>query len=311
MVLGAPSHTHGRRQRRLRQWLRHERLSVAMALAETYHHSAPRRPTMARAGGWERVALHAAGAQHFAMDAGEDDGEAPAAGRPAPLLEVLPQVGVQWHTVEQRIEHTAYVQILDAPVPLKMEQLVDFFKNVDIEVPAQVIEVPKISQDIIPQRPVDLVPQIVEQLVEVPTVLTPTRIAVQIAEQIVDTLVPRGRDRRRLQGSLPGQSSTTSLSSGKRISDRIMEQIVDFPEQTVEQIVDTSPGGSLAQGSSSSAGPADEDFAGGFSHFSPREKKCACRRESECESTSALEVMDAGGLSGVQWFRRVGADAYR
>ena len=35
-----------------------------------------------------------------------------------------------------------------------------------------------------------------------------------------------------------------------------MEQIVDFPVQTVEQIVDTSPG----LGSSSSAGPADEDL---------------------------------------------------
>ena len=31
-----------RRQRRLRQWLRHERLSVAMALAEKLHHSAYR-----------------------------------------------------------------------------------------------------------------------------------------------------------------------------------------------------------------------------------------------------------------------------
>ena len=40
-----------RRQRRLRQWLRHERLSVGMALAEMTHHTALRRQTMARAGG--------------------------------------------------------------------------------------------------------------------------------------------------------------------------------------------------------------------------------------------------------------------
>ena len=39
-----------RRQRRLRQWLRHERLSVAMALAETSHHAATRGQTKARAG---------------------------------------------------------------------------------------------------------------------------------------------------------------------------------------------------------------------------------------------------------------------
>ena len=49
--------------------------------------------------------------------------------RPAPLLEVLPQVRVLRHTVEQRIEHTPYVQILDAPVPQMVEQLVDFFKS--------------------------------------------------------------------------------------------------------------------------------------------------------------------------------------
>ena len=85
---------------------------------------------------------------------------------------------------------------------------------------------------------------------EVPTVLFPTRIALLIAEQIVDTSVPCGRD----QGSLPGQSSTASHSSGKRISERIMEQIVGFSEQIVEQIVDTSPGVGLGQGSSSSAG---------------------------------------------------------
>ena len=89
----------------------------------------------------------------------------------APVIGFLaPALAVQRHTVEQRIEHTPSVQILDDPVPLKVEQLVDFFKDLDIEVPAQVIEVPKISQDIIPQRSVDLVLQLVEQLVEVPTV---------------------------------------------------------------------------------------------------------------------------------------------
>ena len=47
-----------RRQRRLRQWLRHERLSVAMALAENNHHTALRRQTMARAGGGARDAQY-------------------------------------------------------------------------------------------------------------------------------------------------------------------------------------------------------------------------------------------------------------
>ena len=55
---------------------------------------------------------------------------------------------------------------------------------------------------------------------EVPTVLTPTRIAVQIAEQIVDTSVPRGLAR----GSLPGQSSAArrpAQRSRRRFSGRI------------------------------------------------------------------------------------------
>ena len=85
-----------RRGRRLRAAWRHEQQSIAQALAAYTHHSAPRRQTMARAGGWERAVLHgqvpehptsqAAGVQYFAMDAREDVGEAPAAGRPAPLL---------------------------------------------------------------------------------------------------------------------------------------------------------------------------------------------------------------------------------
>ena len=79
-----------------------------MALAEKLHHSA-QRPEMARAGEGARVEVHgrvpedvppqAAGAVYFEMDTGEDDGSAPAAAWPAPLLEVLPQARVQQRTV--------------------------------------------------------------------------------------------------------------------------------------------------------------------------------------------------------------------
>ena len=93
-------------------------------------------------------------------------------------------------------------------------------------------------------------------MVEVPTVLTPTRIALRIAEQIVDTPVPRSRG----QGSLPGQSTTATSSSLEHI-----------PERTVEQIVDiSSPGDGRC--SASSAGAVDEDFTGFFA-LSPW-KKC-------------------------------------
>ena len=40
-----------RRERRLRSWLKHERMTVAMALAEASHHTAPRGQRTARAGG--------------------------------------------------------------------------------------------------------------------------------------------------------------------------------------------------------------------------------------------------------------------
>ena len=101
----------------------------------------------------------------------------------------------------------------------------------------------------------------------------------RFAEQIVDTPVPQGRG----QGSLTGQSTTATHSSGERFSERSVEQIVDFPEQTVEQIVDISPGGGLGQGSASSAGAADEDFTGGFAHFSPWEKSARAAASPSAE----------------------------
>ena len=48
-VDSAPGAAMRRRQRRLRQFLRHERLTVAMALAEAQHHAAPRRQKPASA----------------------------------------------------------------------------------------------------------------------------------------------------------------------------------------------------------------------------------------------------------------------
>ena len=131
-------------------------------------------------------------------------------------------------------------------------------KIVDLFVPVQEVEVPKISSlSCPPPHRVLPEPQSAEQLVEVPTVLSPLRIAEQIAEQIVLIPVPQGR----VQGFLPKQGSTATPSSLERIS-----------EQIVEQIVDISPGGGLGQGSASSAGAADEDFTLVFSQFSPWEK---------------------------------------
>ena len=180
--------------------------------------------------------------------------EEPGGGLPAPLSEVAGrQEKVVRHVMEDLGSVCPFVHILDLPVPQMVGDVTDALRILDFPVAEQVIEVPKISCSPCPSRSRVPEPQTAEQLVEVPTVLFPTR----IAEQIVDTPVPRGRG----QGFLPEQSST-AISSGKRISERTVEQIVDIP----------SSGGSLAHGSSSSAGPADEDFTGGFSHFSPMEK---------------------------------------
>ena len=236
-----------------------------MALAEATHHTAPRGQKTARARGEERDELYDAMGLMT-----------PPPTRPALLVEVRPQGRVQRHTVEQRIEHTPMVQILDAPVPQNVEQLLEVLRRLDIEVPAQVIEVPKISQDSIRERLVDCDlrhPQMAEQLVEVPTVVSYSSLLQRTVEQHVDIPVPHGR----VQGSLPGQSSTT-ISSGIRVV------------RTVEQIVDIlSPGGSLAHGSSSSAGPADEDFTRVFRTF-PRGKKVRVSlrvRVRECLRTRA------------------------
>ena len=126
---------------------------------------------------------------------------------------------------------------------------------------------------------------------EVPTVLSPRRIALQIAEQIVDTPVPQGRGgKRRVQGFRPEQSSTATSSSLELISERTVEQIVDNP----------SSGGCLGQGSSSSAGPADEDFTGVFSHFSPWKK---VRSAGQVVSAQLGEHVSSSTLSAHQMAR--------
>ena len=250
----------GAARRRRERYLRYARMSVAMALAEATHHTAPRGQKTARARGEERDELY---------DAKGLMTHPPT--RSAPLVEVRPQGRVQRHSVEQRIEHTPYVQILDALVPQMVEQLVDFFKNLDVEVPAQVIEVPKISQDIVPQRSADLVPQIVEQLVEVPTIVSYSSLQRDV-EHRVDIPVPgRGGRIAGLQGSSSGQSSGPpgfpgSPAAQAWISARLLEQMLDcIPD----------PGHSSSSSSHRPAGiseDTDEPGDGVFRTFPPGKK---------------------------------------
>ena len=224
----------------------------------------------------------------------DDDGDVLAA-RPPPLVEVRPQSGVQRHTVEQIIETFVLVQVFDAPVPQMGTQLVEFMQKLDTEPAEQVIEVPKPSQDRIPQRFAVRRPQKAEQLVEVPTVLSFSSLQQQSAERVID--IPAPRRRRRGQGGLqclrPEQSSTASLSSAERISERIVEQNVDIPVSGGGMHVLPDPGGS-----SSSAVSRDERGEGFFRTFSPGQKKSEVRRQSESEGARLVELMDSGGLCG-------------
>ena len=232
-------HEHGaawrRRQRRLRMHWRHEQLTLQMLLATYEHHAAPRGQMKARSGEWERAVLHghvpdhptpqAAGTEYFSLDVKD----VPVAGsRPDRLAGVRPQERVQQHLVDQIVDTAPALPILDVPVPLMGEQVVDVLRFFDTLCPVaeQVIDVPKISLEDIPTRTPVRDPQLVEQLVEVPTILN-------FLKQKVDIPVPGRGSSGCLLGSLPEQRTTALHVAQERISERI-EQIDaggDFPSR--------------------------------------------------------------------------------
>ena len=129
----------------------------------------------------------------------------------------------------QQIVDVPLVPLLDDPVPQMVEQLPDVLRLFDLllPVPEQVIEVPKILLDDVPVRAVLRDPQLVEQLVEVPTIVSYSWLQLRM-EQNVDIPAPgRGGRISGLQGFLPEQSSTAQHASQERSSERIVEQIVD------------------------------------------------------------------------------------
>ena len=154
--------------------------------------------------------------------------------------------------------------------------------------PEQVNEVPKILPFDVPVRAALPVTQLVEQLVEVPTIISFSSFQ-QTVEQHVDIPVPGGRGPSSgLQGFSSGQSSTALPSSRKRISERIMEQIGDPVSRG------GLPGSLSGHGSSSSHFPAgveecaDEPGKGFFRTFHQNKKvRCWLR-------TRGVEPIHAG-----------------
>ena len=187
-----------------------------------------------------------------------DEEDAVWGGRPAALLEPRPQDRVERHHGEHIGEICPFVPILDVPEPQLGAPVVEFMHAIDTAKPEQVIEVPRLSPDRIPQRSLDRRPQSAEQLVEVPTqpwyvafVLASKVVSRRELRQILAGLQEGGRRARGgLQGSRAGQNST---ASGSRVVDNpvplvrregggsiqgslpvqnsaaVMEQFVDIP----------------------------------------------------------------------------------
>ena len=197
-----------RRQRRLRSWLRHERMTVAMALAESTHHSS-RGQTIARAGVWWREMNYTATVREPLLPL------SPPPPTPTPQLELFslceeepggvrldrlfavsgPQELIQRHTVDQIVDAFPGLPTLDALVPLMVEQLVDVLHFVDalVSVAKQVNEVPKIILENIPSRRSVREPQLAEQWVESLALVPAPRMEDQLVEvpPIVTHIVPQ------------------------------------------------------------------------------------------------------------------------
>ena len=249
-----------RRERRLRAYLKYARMSVAMALAEARHHTASRGQTTARAeatnDALRSLTTSVAGdTELFSLYEEELGGT-----RPDRLSEVRPQGRVQRHTVEQIVDTVLHVPSLDVPVPQMGNQLVEVCRQLDVRIPEQVIEVPKISSPARPcRRRVRFAEQTAEQLVEVPTIISYSSLQRTVVQNVNIPVPGRGVQHVGLQGFLPRQSSRTSSFSQERSSERTVEQIVD------SRVL----GGVSSASSSSSRKHADE---GVFSTFFPGEK---------------------------------------
>ena len=219
-VDSAPSAARRRRERRLRQFLRHERLTVAMVLSEKKHHTS-RGQNKDRTTGEENVMNYTAKLRKTPPPAAaatvndpmvlDEGGVLAAGGRPAPLTEVA-----GWQLRVERHCGVGFelVLALDVPVLQMVEQPVEVDTFFRLSLPAvveQVIDVPKLA---LPGRAVQRAalsePQLVEQLVEVPTVLSYSLLQQRTAEQTIDIAVPRrgGGARGGLQGFSQGQDST-------------------------------------------------------------------------------------------------------
>ena len=214
--------------------------------------------------------------------------------------------------MEQIAVYAPMVQILDAPVPQLVEQLPDVLRFF--------VEVPKILLDDVPVRAVLREPQLVEQLVEVPTTVSYAALLLwqalhgyrqRTVEQNVDIPAVGGSGTGGgPSGFLPGQNYSVTaeqivdnpvrpggagdLQSFPRGqgSTAFLEQIAEFPDPVGGQ-QDFQPVQGSAASSSDLPGQAGQ---GVFRTFHQNKKKCKDPAHPGVGTASALEPMDAGAL---------------
>ena len=290
-----------RRERRLRSWLRHERMTVRMELAAALHHSAFRcaGPETYDAPRSQMTANSREDSVYFDLYDEYTEGA-----RPDRLVGVRPQERDQRHTVEQIVDTVLIAPSLDVLVPQMDNQLVEVCQQFDVRIPEQVIEVPKISSPSRHcRRRVRFAEQTAEQLVEVPTIISYSSLLQRTVEQNVD--IPVGRVG--LQGFPPRQSSTAQLASQERSSERIVEQIVDS-RVLGGGFQDFRPVLSSSASSSSSREHAGE---GVFRTFPQSKQKCEAGFALESEGACQWQPIHAGCSAGgraLAGLRRVGRD---
>ena len=158
--------------------LKHEQQSIRMALATVMHHSYKVHTDYGALRGLKTATRAGEEGHEDKHDAPRRQKpplpqpelfqlyeEEPGGRRPTGLVEPR---GPQERVMEQFGELAPMVQILDALVPQMVDQLEEVFKPFDIEVPEQVIEVPRIILEDIPMRALVRGVQLAEQLVDVP-----------------------------------------------------------------------------------------------------------------------------------------------
>ena len=218
----------------------------------------------------------------------DEGGELSAGVRQAPLEERRPQGKLQRHA---GIGYEL-VQALDAPVLQMVEQLPDvhhFFATCLPVVDEQVIDVPRIILENIPTRRLCRDTQLVEQLVEVPTIV-PYSSLLRTMEQHVDISVPsgggrRGRERRtRLWPKLerwPGQGSTAFCGAEPHTHRGIPpgQDSTAFCGATHETLPDSRPG----QGSTAFCG-AERHTHRGFHPGQGSPAFCGAEQETLADS---------------------------